>query len=62
MENIIVYTLVFKNNGIANFKSFISFEALKHFVRDNFEGCNETNLKPVDKGLTIFYLEQDKGE
>lgn len=59
MENIIVYTLVFKNNGIANFKSFISFEVLKQFVKNNFEGCNETNLKPVDKGFTIFYLEKD---
>lgn len=62
MNNIIVYALVFKNNGIANFKGFISFEELKQFVKDNFEGCNETNLKPVDKGLTIFYLEKDKSE
>ena len=59
MENIIGYTLVFKNNGIANFKGFISFEELKQFVKNNFEGCNETNLKPVDKGLTIFYLERE---
>ncbi len=62
MNNIIVYTLIFKNNGLANFKDFVSFEGLKQFVKNNFEGCDETNLKPVDKGLTIFYLEKDKSE
>lgn len=59
MENMIVYILVFKNNGIENFRNFASFEGLMQFVKDNFKGCNETNLKAVDKGLTIFYLEKE---
>lgn len=55
MENV-VYTLVFKNNGIANFKGFISFEELKQFAKNNFDNFT---LKPVDKEFTIFYVERE---
>lgn len=58
MENNTYYSLIFKQNNSTCFRSFISFEALKYYVEKWFKNCDTSNLKPVDKELTIFYLEQ----
>jgi hypothetical protein len=61
MDKNVSYTLIYKQNCKTCINSFISFDALKYFVEKCFKNCDVSNLKPVDKGLTIFYLE-NKGE
>ena len=61
MKNI-YYTLIYKMNYNTCFQSFASFEGLKDYVEEHFKNCDTSNLKPVDKEFTIFYLEQDRGE
>lgn len=55
------YTLVWKDfNGIANIKSFISFEDLKIYVKEYIKNGLIKNLKALDEEKTIYYLKEIK--
>lgn len=58
------YTLVWKdvnNDDVVQFKSFITVQSLKNFVREYIkkyiENVKFQNLKPVDKEKKIYYLD-----
>jgi len=54
------YTLVWKdvnNDDVVQFKSFITVQSLKNFVREYIKDVKFQNLKPVDKERKIYYLD-----
>ncbi len=51
------YTLIWKFNGMVNFNSFVSFEGLKEYIKENIKNGEIKNLKPVDDEKTIWYLD-----
>lgn len=50
------YTLIWKISSHPTFKSFVSFEELKFYVKNIINGKIK-DLKCVDKEKTIYYLE-----
>lgn len=57
------YTLIWKdlnNNKVVNFKSFVTFEQLKIYVKNYIRGAKMKNLKCIDNEKTIFYCEVEE--
>lgn len=50
------YTLIWKYNGLACFRSFNTFEQLRKYIKEDLE-YEAFTLDSVDKEMTIWYVE-----
>ena len=57
------FTLIWKdlnNNKVVNFKSFITLEQLKIYVKEYIKGAKMKNTRAIDKDKTIYYCEVEE--